>query len=213
MRLILRSPREQPPGEGVRPRRPEPVGAVLAGGLGRRIGGAKAVARLCGRPLIAYPLEAMQAALGEVMVLAKPDTELPSMPGVTVWVESDRRHHPLIGIVEALSAAGGRPVVVCAADLPFVTPELIRELASSDPGSAPAVVACVRGEQQPLLGLYEPAAAPLLTEALRAGEPRVLEVLGAIAPRLLEVSDPGLLFNVNAPEDLLRAAATIDARP
>ena len=47
---------------------------ILAGGLGRRIGGAKAVVQLGGRPLISYPLQALQAALGEVAIVAKPDT-------------------------------------------------------------------------------------------------------------------------------------------
>jgi molybdopterin-guanine dinucleotide biosynthesis protein A len=190
---------------------PEPIGAILAGGLGRRIGGAKAVVALRGRPLIHYPLAAMQAVMDETLILAKPDTKLPGLPGATVWIESDARRHPLFGIIEALSVAGGRPVVVCAADLPFVTPELIGRLALSDPGSAPATVVRCGELIQPLLGRYEPAAAPLLVQALQAGEPRMLDVIAAIGVRYLEASDPEVLFNVNAPEDVLQAAALMDS--
>src|SRR5436309_6524963 len=103
----------------------QPVGVVLAGGLGRRMGGAKATVELAGRPLICYPLEALAAALDEVAVLAKADTELPSLPGATIWVEPQLQHHPLVGISQALALAGGRPVLVCAADLPFVPSELV----------------------------------------------------------------------------------------
>ena len=43
----------------------EPVGVVLAGGMGRRIGGSKATVELAGRPLLCYPLDAMGEVLSE----------------------------------------------------------------------------------------------------------------------------------------------------
>ncbi len=186
-----------------------PVGVILAGGAGRRLGGAKATVLLGGRPLISYPLQALSAALGEVAILAKADTELPSLPGTTVWIEPDLRRHPAIGIVQALELAGGRPVLVCAADLPFVTAELVRRLVGQDPHGSPAVVACVRGEAQPLLGCYQPRAAQLLGQPF---DRPLREQVAALGPRLLEVEDSEQLFNVNAPEDLLRAAAMLDRR-
>jgi molybdopterin-guanine dinucleotide biosynthesis protein A len=42
--------------------RTRPVGAILAGGGGRRIGGDKAIVELHGRPLISYPLETVRLA-------------------------------------------------------------------------------------------------------------------------------------------------------
>jgi molybdopterin-guanine dinucleotide biosynthesis protein A len=183
---------------------------VLAGGLGRRIGGCKATVELAGRPLIAYPLDALAAALADVAIIAKADSELPSLVGVTVWIEPQTPRHPLVGIVQALGLADSRPVVVCAADLPFVTPELITALAEADPGGAPAVIATTGGQLQPLLGCYQPAAAALLREA-RAGIP-LRDAVAAIEPSLLEVDDPEALFNVNTPDDLLQAAAMLDRR-
>ena len=189
------------------PAQSEPVGVILAGGRGRRLGGTKATVFLGGQPLIAYPLRALSAALDEVVVLAKADTELPSLAGTTVWIESDPRHHPAVGIREALSLAGGRDVLVCAVDLPFVSAELVARLAHADAHGAPAVVASARGAVQPLLGRYGPSA-----EALLGAEPAgpLRELIAAIGPRVLEVEDPEVLFNVNAPEDLLRAAALLD---
>lgn len=186
----------------------QPVGVVLAGGLGQRMGGAKALVELAGRPLICYPLEALASALDEVAVLAKADTALPSLPGATIWVEPQKDRHPLVGISQALALAGGRPVLVCAVDLPFVTPELVARLAAEDPAGAPAVVASRRGAFQPLLGCYQPSALELLGSAPRDRPLR--ELVAAIKPRLLEVDDPLALFNINVPDDLLRAAARID---
>jgi molybdopterin-guanine dinucleotide biosynthesis protein A len=196
-----------------RRRRATPVGVVLAGGEGRRIGGAKALVELGGRPLICYPLEAVRRALGDVAVVAKLGTELPELPGLTVWIEPDTPRHPLVGIVHALGLAGGRPVLVCAADLPFVTPALVGALAWADAGGSPAVVASSEGRIQPLLGCYQPCACGLLAPWLAgaAGEVRLGELVARLGPRTVEAPQQAL-FNVNTPDDLLVAAAMLDRR-
>ena len=188
----------------------EPVGVVLAGGAGTRIGGAKAVADLAGKPLIGYPLAAMRAAgLRRLAVVAKPATELPALEGVEVWIEPVAPRHPLVGIVHALRAAGGARVLVCAADMPLISAATVAALGRADPGDAPAVIASspARGIQ-PLLGLYLPAAAGLLDEAARAATAPVREAVAAIGPRVVEVQEEEL-FNVNSREDLELAAARL----
>jgi molybdenum cofactor guanylyltransferase len=186
----------------------EPVGVVLAGGLGRRIGGGKAVVELNRRALITYPLEAVWRALGNVTIVAKIDTTLPSLPGVTVWVEPQEPRHPLTGIVHALGMSEGRPVLVCAADMPFVTAQLVRGIARADPGGAAAVVASAAGQLQPLLGCYQPGALEPLARA-RARAP-LRETVAALGAARYEVEDPDLLFNVNSPDELLQASAMLD---
>jgi len=136
-----------------------PVGVILAGGAGRRIGGSKALVKLHGRPLISYPLAAMREALGDIAIVAKADTELPSLPGVTVWIEPDVPRHPLVGITQALGLAAGRPVLVCASDMPLLTAAAISQIARASLSSAArAVVARSHGRLEPLLGCYQPGA-------------------------------------------------------
>lgn len=192
--------------------RSRPIGAILAGGAGRRIGGEKATVELHGQPLIVYPLQAVRQVVKKVAVLAKTGTKLPPLSGVTVWLEPETPRHPLVGITQALALAGGRPVLVCAGDLPFVTPELIRRLVRADAGRAPAVVACARGSMQPLLGCYQPRALDLLADAARAATAPLMETVAAIDPVLLEADDPEELFDVDTPDDLLQAAAMLDRR-
>jgi molybdenum cofactor guanylyltransferase len=199
-------------GKRGRRRKREPIGAILAGGLGRRIGGSKAIVELNGRPLISYPLEAMKGALGEVVIVAKFDTELPSLPGATVWIELEQNHHPLVGLVEALGLADRRPVLVCAADFPFVTTDLIRRIAHVDVGSAVAAVACSNNAIQPLLGRYEPTAIDSLRATGIGDDVPLREIVASVDPVLVEVDDPDELFNVNSPDDLLQAAAMLDRR-
>ena len=189
-------------------RHPDVIGAVLAGGAGRRMGGGKAVVHLQGRPLISYAIEAVWRGLGSAVVVAKADTELPNLPGITVWVEPDEVSHPLVGLRYALEMAGGRPLVVCAGDLPFVSPRLIGELAAGA-RHAPALVAASGREMQPLLGWYHPRALSELSRFDPAAGVSLREAVSHLRPAVLDV-DPELLFNVNTPSDLLQASAMID---
>jgi len=192
--------------------RSRPVGAILAGGAGLRIGGQKPTVELDGRPLISYPLEAVGQVLSRVAILAKTGTELPPLARVAVWIEPECPRHPLVGITQALALAGGRPVLVCAGDMPFVTPELVRRLVKADPGRAPAVVACSEDRMQPLLGCYQPRALQMLSGPARAASGRLMDVVAGINPVRLEVDDPDELFDVDSPDDLLQAAAMLDRR-
>jgi len=188
-----------------------PVGVVLAGGAGRRIGGGKAVVELHGRPLISYPVGVLQAALGSVAVVAKAASELPPLPGVEIWTEPEAPSHPLAGIVHALECADGRAVLVAAGDLPFLTRELIGTVAQAPAEGRAAVVPRVGGRLQPLLARYEPRALEPLARAL--AQPRLgslTRIVEALPPRELTLDDEEAFFNVNLPEDLLTATAMMD---
>lgn len=158
---------------------------------------------LRGRPLISYPLAAAHAANLETLVVAKPDTPLPSLR-CEVVVEPAVPRHPLCGLIAALRRAEGRPVVAIACDMPFLTPSLLRRLADSDG----TTVVNVNGRFQPLLGRYEPVVVEAFTHAL-AREQSLRSAIAAIGSewldeRLLErFGDPGrLCFNVNTAADL-----------
>ncbi len=191
-----------------------PVGVILAGGRGRRMGGAKALVALHGVPLIAYPLAALRAVTAEVAIVVKPDTRLPDLPGLTVWIEPSSPQHPLAGIVYALEMAGDRPVLVCASDLPFVTAELLGRVAAARATAGrtdtAAAVCAHAGAMQPLLACYWPAAEPRLRAGLDELRP-LRAVVAELRPVIIEV-DAEALFNVNAPEDVLTAAAILDRR-
>jgi molybdenum cofactor guanylyltransferase len=184
----------------------KPLGAVLAGGRGRRLGGNKATAELNGRPLYSYPFAAIRSAGLEAVVVTKPGEAPAPSREVRVLEEPLEPRHPLAGIVGALGL--GRPVVAVACDLPFVAPGLIELLAAAH---EPLVVPTLAGRPQPLLARYEPSLLPRLEAALVREEPlsRTVEELG---PRLLDedelarFGDPRrLLFNVNDPDDLREA--------
>jgi len=155
----------------------------------------------------AYMRQTLRAARKtheRVAVVCKRDTQLPELPGTERWDEPDEQRHPLTGIVHALVTAGG-PVLVCAADMPFVTEDACRTLLHAA-GATPAVVATADGVLQPTFGLYAPAA----LDVLRAAAP------GAPLTRTVEALDPArvalpaaLVRSVNTPEELAEAEALL----
>jgi molybdopterin-guanine dinucleotide biosynthesis protein A len=173
------------------------LAAVLAGGRGRRMGGAKTLVKLDGEPLIARPIAAAAAAGLEVVVVAKAGSPLPQLD-VPVWREPDAPVHPLLGIVTALERAG-RPVLAIACDMPYLTGELLARLAA---GPEAAVRTAER--VAPFPARYEPAQLPALRVALER-RASLQSTLTALAPALLEGVDERLLANINTPEELASA--------
>jgi molybdopterin-guanine dinucleotide biosynthesis protein A len=170
------------------------LGAILAGGLGSRMGGAKPARLFEGRPLAAWVADALAVVCSPVVIVAKRGSELPSLPGVERWDEPDEPRHPAAGIAYALERAG-EPVLVCAADMPFVTPEALRALVAAAPS-----VAYGAGRLQPLLGVYAPAAAPALLTAALEGAP-LTRVVEALAPARVELP-AAVVQSLDTPRDL-----------
>lgn len=201
--MIVRGSRER---ESAGAAFPAVTGVVLAGGLGRRMGAPKATAPLAGRALIAHPLDALREVAGRVVVVAKRDTDLPE--GVERWDEPDDPRHPIAGITHALERAGG-PIVVCAADMPFVSVEVLRLIAAALRPGMKAAVAFSEGRLEPLLAAYAPGALELLRGAT-PDEP-LRRTVESLMPVLVDV-EPGLVFNVNTPADLAEAERRLSSR-
>ena len=180
------------------------LGAILAGGRGSRLGGAKATAEVLGRPLMDWALDALREAVGDVVVIAKPGTPLPPT-SVPVHRDEPEAFHPRHGLVSALRRAGGRPVAVVPCDMPLVPPSLIELLLDAVADGAPAAVPRAGGFLHPLCAAYAPAALRHLEEAPQ-DEPltRTLESLGVVVIPADAAADR--LLNVNTPDDLAVAA-------
>jgi molybdopterin-guanine dinucleotide biosynthesis protein A len=180
------------------------IGAILAGGRGRRMGGDKPARTLAGRPLIAWPAAALAEACGRVVVVAKAATELPALPGIERWDEPDDEHHPARGIAFALERAG-EPVLVCAADMPFVTAETCEGVAAAL-GTRAAAVAVADGILQPVLGAYGESALGVFRAAPPDGA--LTRTVDAMRPVLVEV-DPRIVRSVDTEDELAAAAAEL----
>ncbi len=197
---------------------PDAILAVLAGGRGERLGGAKPSVALGGRALICHPLAAALEAGLETVVVTKPGSPLPEL-SATVLHEPAQPRHPLCGVIAALEYAAERTpapaVVTIACDMPFLSGPLLRWLAELD---GPAV-AEVEGRLQPLLARWQPRDLPLLREALVA-ERSLRSAISALEPRIVDEAELSrfgsperLCFNVNDAAQLARAEEWLARAP
>lgn len=185
------------------------IGAVLAGGAGRRMDGSKAATALAGRPLASYPVAVLAEVCESVAIVCKPDTELPQVDGAERWDEPAEPRHPLTGIVHALETAGG-PVLVCAGDMPFVTADACLSMIEAAGGAgAPAAIAIAGGVLQPTFGLYAPAALDTLRAAPE--DAPLTDTVAKLNPVRVALP-PRLVRSVNTPEELAEAEAELQLR-
>lgn len=185
--------------------------AVLAGGKSTRMGRDKALLELSGRPLVRHVIDRLGAISHDVFLVTKRAHELDGLPVRVVSDDLDA-HTPLAGIARALHAAAHQHVFVCACDMPFVSPSLVRLLADRVTGYD-AAVPLRDGRPEPLHAVWSCDAVPTLDAALRAGERAVHRVLDTLHVAWIdedtwaEVDPMGLSFqNVNTPDDLARVS-------
>jgi molybdenum cofactor guanylyltransferase len=188
-------------------RRAVNVGAILAGGLGRRLGGRKALVELGGRPLVSRVVGVVGAAGLEPVVVAKPDTPLPRLD-CRLLTEPAEPRHPLTGLTTALAASAGRGVIAVGCDMPFVPRRFLSWLAELDDELA---VCEVGGRLEPLLARYPQTAAEQLGNSLERGD-AMRDAVAALDPRIVREDELArfgapeeIVFNVNSPDDLQRA--------
>jgi molybdopterin-guanine dinucleotide biosynthesis protein A/SAM-dependent methyltransferase len=187
-----------------------PLGAVLAGGRGSRLGGRKATAEVLGRPLLDWTLEALRRSVEDVVVIAKVATPLPPTDA-PVWRSEPPDFHPRHGLISALRGARGRPVVVVPVDMPLVPEALIETLLALVDDGALAAIPEAGGHIHPLCAAYHPAALGPL-ESADHDEPlkRTLDGLGAAVVSAEHMG--GRLLNINTPADLQVAERMLGER-
>jgi molybdopterin-guanine dinucleotide biosynthesis protein A len=130
-------------------------GVILAGGQGRRLGGAdKAQVVLGGRSLLSRALDAMAGA-GSVVVVG--DVVEP-VGRAQVVVEAPAGGGPVAAVDAAVPLVNAAVVAVLAVDMPLVTSSVIDELADAAVGHDGCVLVDAQGRRQPLAAAYRTSA-------------------------------------------------------
>jgi molybdopterin-guanine dinucleotide biosynthesis protein A len=193
--------------------RARPLGVLLAGGRGERLGLGlpKALASLAGATLLERALATLAAVCDEVLVTAPPEVAgALGIAGVVPDVEG--AGGPLAGLVAGLNARPFERAIALAVDLPLLGPADLAVLLATG-GHHAAVLPAPGGVPQPLAAVYGAAAAAPLAARLAAGERSVTGAVGTLGPLLLGDDAlwiagiaPRAFHNVNTPEELAAAA-------
>ena len=186
-----------------------PAGLLIAGGASSRFGGAKALALLSGRPLLAWTHAALDAVCAQVAVSARADGEVGRHAASLGWpvVGDDPAHPsgPLAGLAAGLRWArrqGCSALVTLPVDTPLVRPADLRRLLEAA-GAAPAAYARTPGGPHPLCAAWSVDLADPLNERLGSGDhPSVQGWLREIGAAAVDFEDEAAFRNVNTKADL-----------
>ncbi|MCR5488327.1 MAG: molybdopterin-guanine dinucleotide biosynthesis protein B [Lachnospiraceae bacterium] len=180
---------------------------ILAGGRSRRMGEDKA-GLILGKETILERLCRELSGAGEVLISSGKKGLYEDL-GFRVILDENRDIGPIEGIRRILAEASDDYVFVCAADMPFVTKELVSYLEEFISSDYDCYV--IRDEKRvhPLCAIYHRRILPVLEELVREGKYRLMEVLLRVRTKYvsLELScfDPRILRNLNTKEDFMEA--------
>src|ERR1041385_7741021 len=155
------------------PQRPRPV--ILAGGGAVRFGGRpKGLEPVGGKRILDRLVDVCQEAFATLPILVANDPEAPSWRSDLAVVRDVRPGEGALGgLLTAVTAGAGAPVVVMAWDMPFVPVPLLRALAAGL-ADHEAVLPASDGRRgvEPLLAAYAPACLAPMARALDRGDRR-----------------------------------------
>jgi molybdenum cofactor guanylyltransferase len=184
--------------------------AILCGGQGRRMGGArKPLLETAGATILERQLAVLSPLFAEVVLLA--DDAAPFAPlGRRVLLDAEPGRGPLPAIAAALRTLAPPALFVVAGDMPYLVADTISlTVAHALVDGVDLATPWVGGYPEPLHACYRPTCLPAMERAVAAGrlavvsfypEVRVARVEEAALRRI----DPALSFlrDVNVPGDL-----------
>ena len=194
----------------------EVVGAILAGGLSRRMGGGdKGLIRVGDRPILVHVIERLEPQVDTIVLNANGDMRRFSDFGLPVAPDSvEGFPGPLAGVLAALewtlkNREGARFVASVAGDTPFLPRDLVARLETAMTAQgAEMAVAASGGRSHPVFGLWPVTAAAALRRAIVEEDIRKVDRFSARYRVATAVFDDGAVdpfFNINAPDDLQEA--------
>lgn len=178
----------------------------------------KGLVSLAGRPLVQHVLDRVRP-LGDELWITTNRPEAYAFLGVPTASDPQPGLGALVGLRTALQAARGETVLLVACDMPFLQPPLLHYLLSRA-GEADVVIPRRGGEFEPLHAVYRRDCLGAVEAALARGDSRMISFFPEV--HLLPIDDAELavrdpdgrsFFNVNTPDDLLRAEHLLLADP
>jgi molybdopterin-guanine dinucleotide biosynthesis protein A len=203
---------------------PPTVGAILAGGLARRLGGGDKGLRMIGnRMVLSRLVDRLTPQVTRLMLNANDDPRRFQGLGLPVVADSLSDHPgPLAGVLAALewtalSDPGIEWVVTVPGDAPFIPRDLVPRLHATRRRDS-AILACAssRGRTHPVVALWPVSIRDALRHAVAEdGIRKVAKFLQGYSCSIVvwEADPVDPFFNVNTPADLMEADHLVAASP
>lgn len=184
------------------------TGVILAGGLGRRMGGIdKGLQELRGRPMAAWVVERLAPQVDELLINANQNTDRYAAFGYRVIADQIAGFAgPLAGLHAALSTASHPLVSTAPCDSPFLPADLVARLSAAlATAGADLAVARTFAQAHPVFCLCRRTLLPHLTAFLDGGGRKIDLWYSTLQVVEVGFDDEAEAFeNINTRDELLR---------
>ncbi len=182
------------------------TGLILAGGAGRRMGGAdKGLLDFQGRPLVAHVIERLAPQVGSLLISANRNLDIYAQFGHPL-VSDDQPDYPgpLAGLAAGLAICPTEWLVCVPCDCPALPLDLVNRLWIAAQGqSATIAVTSTCGRMQPTFQLCQRSLLPALLAYLASGERKVGGWCRTQSAIEVAFADTTAFRNLNSPDELV----------
>ena len=182
------------------------TGVILAGGLGRRMGGVdKGLVAFRGQPMVAQVIERLAPQVDEILINANRNTEQYAAFGYRVIADAIEGYAgPLAGLERGLAEARHDLVATAPCDSPFLPADLIDRLLDAMTNAAADLAVARTGDQpHPVFCLCKRSLHAHLRAYLGAGGRKIDTWYATLAVIEVAFDDQAAAFsNINTPEEL-----------
>lgn len=192
------------------------TGVVLAGGLGRRMGGVdKGLSLLDGEPLVEHILRRLAPQVGRLIINANQNHDIYAGFGYPVVGDRIEGHAgPLAGLEAGLAACTTPYLLTVPCDSPLLPADLVSRLAACLTAHKASIAVARTGEQlHPVFSLIRSDELPELQAFINAGGRRMEAWLRRLCWAPCPFDDcPEAFANINTPDELRAHQAGDTAR-
>lgn len=199
------------------PPTPERItGLLLAGGLGRRMGGVdKGLSLLDGEPLVEHIIRRLAPQVGQLIINANQNHDIYAGFGYPVVGDRIEGHAgPLAGLEAGLAACTTPYLLTVPCDSPLLPADLVSRLAACLTAHKASIAVARTGEQlHPVFSLIRSDELPELQAFINAGGRRMEAWLRRLCWAPCPFDDcPEAFANINTPDELRAHQAGDTAR-
>lgn len=188
------------------------TGLVLAGGMGRRMGGVdKGLVPLDGRPMVAHVIERLTRQVGAIVINANQNVDRYAALGYPVVSDAISGFAgPLAGLHAGMLQAQTRYVATSPCDSPFLPLDLVPRLAKGlEEEGAQLAVAQTFDQPHPVFALVDRSVLPHLSAFLDQGGRKIDAWYATLRVAAVRFDDCEDAFrNINTREELAAAGKT-----
>ena len=174
---------------------------ILAGGKSSRMGKDKGLIKYRGKPMVQHVIDVCRTFTSDIVIST--NNQIYSVFGYPLVHDNFTEKGPIGGLEAALSISSTIDNIVCACDMPSLSPEIFELIMQKREGNFAVVVADDTGKVFPIPGWYRKSALPVIRQQINKGDYKMRSLLKKLDAETVVVSSEELLTNINYPSDLV----------